>query len=112
MVVINIAREIAFGLIPYWVENINAINPTGAEATIIVVSDISKLISCIVQIINIASNGWSNILKIIIKLEIFFCVFSIWWAKIILAANNAQGAADNDMKFIDLLIDNGNFISK
>ena len=52
------------------------------------------------------------LLKLIIRLEIFFWVFSIWWAKIIPVANNAQGVADNDMKFIDLLIDNGNFISK
>ena len=34
-----------------------------------------------------------------------FCVFSIFWARIIPAANNAQGAADNDIKFIDLLTD-------
>ena len=39
IVVINIALVIAFGFTPYWLENINAINPTRAEVTIIVVSE-------------------------------------------------------------------------
>ena len=93
IVVINIALVIASGFTPYWLENINEINPTGADATIIVFSEILKSILFIFQIINIAKNGWSIILKIIIRLEICF-FFSIFWARIIPAANNAQGAAD------------------
>jgi len=47
-----------FGLTPYWVEKINAIRPTGAEATIIVVSDIEKSILLRFHIKIMASIGW------------------------------------------------------
>ena len=52
IVVINIALVIASGFTPYRLENINAINPTGADAIIIVVSEMLKSILFIVQIIN------------------------------------------------------------
>ena len=56
-VVISNALVIALGLTSYWVEKIKAIKPTGAEATIIVVSDIENSIPLKFHIIKIAIIG-------------------------------------------------------
>lgn len=101
-----------FGLTPYWVEKINAIRPTGAEATIIVVSDIEKSILLRFHIKIIASIGWRTTLKITIKYDILICVFSNLWESIMPAAKRAQGAADSETKSKDLEIVIGNLISK
>ena len=67
IVVISKALVIGLGFTPYWVEKINAIKPTGAEATIIVVSETEKSILLRFHIKIIASIGWRITLKITIK---------------------------------------------
>ena len=48
---------IASGFTPYCVENIKAINPTGAEVTFMLILKILKSMSKIFYIINIAKIG-------------------------------------------------------
>ena len=56
VVIIN-ALVIALGFTPYWVEKINAINPTGADATMMVVSANEKSILSKFHIIKINKTG-------------------------------------------------------
>ena len=110
-VVIIKALVMALGFTPYWVEKTKAINPTGAAATIIVVSEVENSMLFIFHIIKIAKSGWSTTLNRIIKFEILSCVFSNFWASIIPAAKSAHGAAEPDMNSKDLLKAIGSFIS-
>ena len=56
VVIIN-ALVIALGFTPYWVEKINAINPTGADATMMVVSAKEKSILSKLHIMKINKIG-------------------------------------------------------
>ena len=109
---ISNALVIAFGLTLYWAEKTRAINPTGAAATIIVVSDIENSISFKCHIIKIATNGCKKILNPMIKLETFSSVCSIFWESIIPAAKRAQGAADPEINSKALFTLVGKSISK
>ena len=111
-VVISNALVIALGLTSYWVEKIKAIKPTGAEATIIVVSDIENSIPLKFHIIKIAIIGCKKILNPIIKLETLSSVFSIFCESIIPAAKSAHGAADPEINSKALSILRGKLRSR
>ena len=74
------ALVIAVGFTPYWVEKINAINPTGADATMMVVSANEKSILSKLHIMKINKISYYIFYQIVKNfLLILFIFLSIAW---------------------------------